>query len=112
MIQEFINKPLYAAWPFWALELEPGADNKAIERAYAKLTGAIKLQVPGANTFKSPLGTHTRDEFLLRDARANLTNPETRIIAEFWYVSPTAYITENITSQKAHLDWKKMLRTI
>lgn len=111
MIQEFINKPLYSAWPFWALELEPGADNKVIERAYAKLVGAIKLQVPGADTFKSPLGTHARDEFLLRDARARLINPETRILAEFWYVSPTAD-TENNTTQTSHIDWKKMLGTI
>lgn len=112
MIQEFINKPLYSSWPFWVLELEPGADNKAIEKAYAKLTGAIKLQIPGADFFQSPLGIHARDEFLLRDAKANLTNPETRILAEFWYIPVTPHTTENSTPQNTQVDWKKMLGTI
>ena len=112
MIQEFINKPLYSAWPFWVLELDPSADGKAVEKAYTKLTGAIKLQLPLAEFFCSPLGTHVRDEFILRDARANLINPETRILAEFWYVPPIVGQEENPESQKSNIDWKKLLGTI
>ena len=112
MIPEFINKTLYSAWPFWVLELDVTADNKAIEKAYAKLTGSIKLQVPGADIFKSPRGNYARDEFLLRDARAHLINPETRILAEFWYVLPMSATQENVSSENIAVDWKKMLGTI
>ena len=115
MTQEFINNQLYAAWPFWVLELETSADNREIEKAYAKLSGAIKLQLPRAEFYNSPLGNHSRDEFLLRDARSLLINPETRILAEFWYISPTAKIknSETISEEtKTSINWKKLLGTI
>lgn len=117
MIQEFISHPLYSCWPFWALELETDADTRAVEKAYAKILGLLKLQIPNADTFATPAGQHIRDEFLLRDAKAILLDPEKRAIAEFWYVPPgmnTVIPAETNTSGEPAMapDWKKLLNTI
>jgi hypothetical protein len=118
MIQEFTNHPLYSCWPFWALELQPDADTRTIEKAYTKILGLLKLQIPDADKFATPVGPQIRDEFLLRDAKAILLDPEKRALAEFWYVSPgisqPLVPTENPTTSEPipAPDWKKLLKTI
>lgn len=118
MTPEFTSHPLYSCWPFWALELEPSADTRAVEKAYTKLLGLLKLQIPHAEQFASPVGIQTRDEFLLRDAKAILLDPERRAVAEFWYVPPD--VSKAITSTEPDIsaepvqavDWKKLLGTL
>ncbi len=118
MTLEFTSHPLYSCWPFWALELQPDADARAVEKAYAKILGLIKLQIPDADKFATPAGMQTRDEFLLRDAKAILLDPEKRAVAEFWYVSPdihhrSAFAETTISSEPVVApDWKKLLKTL
>jgi len=117
MIQEFTSHPLYSCWPFWALELEPTADTRAVEKSCAKILGLLKLQIPDADKFATPAGIQTRDEFLLRDAKAILLDPEKRAVAEFWYVSATANYSPHPASPDTApaavaVDWKKLLKTL
>jgi hypothetical protein len=114
MIAEFTATPLFAAWPFWVLALDPTADNRAIERAYQKCISSLQLKIPGAQEFMTPLGVRPRDEFLLREARAILTNPDSRALAEFWYLAPEAAPAAHTepTSAPAAYDWHKILRTL
>lgn len=118
MTPEFTSHPLYACWPFWALELEPDADARAVEKAYTKILGLLKLQIADADKFATQVGTQIRDEFLLRDAKAILQDPEKRVLAEFWYVPPQAIQSvsasppDKTTQPPGILDWKKLLNTL
>lgn len=118
MTPEFTSHPLYSCWPFWALELDASADTRSVEKAYAKILGLLKLQIPDAEKFATPVGTQTRDEFLLRDAKAILLDPEKRGVAEFWYVPPdvagtTTSATSDAPGEPAlDVDWKKLLKTL
>jgi len=88
MNQEFINNPLYSAWPFWVLELSPTSTLADVEKSANELIGKLKFGVEAATWFKTPDGTNTRDEYLVREAKSRLQNPNERILAEFWYVNP------------------------
>ncbi len=113
MSAEFTNTPLFSAWPFWVLELDPAADNRSIERAFQKLTSSLQLNIANAKNYMTPLGLRPRDEFLLREARAILTNPDQRALAEFWYMPAqvqAAAPTEQVDA-KPNLDWRNILRT-
>ncbi len=113
MSTEFTVTPLFAAWPFWVLELEPAADNRSIERAFQKITSSLQLNIPNAKDYMTPLGLRQRDEFLLREARAILTNPDQRVLAEFWYIPPQQQGQAPIINEAepAPLDWCSILRT-
>ncbi|HEY6530032.1 MAG TPA: hypothetical protein VIZ65_15185 [Cellvibrionaceae bacterium] len=86
MTTEFSATPVFSAWPFWVLEIDPTADNRAIEKAYQKLVNSLQLKIANTEQFMTPLGLRVRDEFMLREARAVLTDPDKRVLAEFWYM--------------------------
>lgn len=119
MISEFTATPLFSAWPFWVLEIDPTADNRSIERAYQKIANSMQLKIPKAAEFITPLGLRLRDEFVLREARAILTNPELRAVAEFWYLVPQspqehaehAAQTQLGASEGNVINWQSVLRT-
>jgi len=92
MIQAYINLPHWQCWPFWALELTPDASMSDIEKSVRDLNAKIQFGFEGAEKFKTPLGLFDRDEYLLRDAKAKLQNPEDRLKAEFWYIAPETVI--------------------
>ncbi|PCK08044.1 MAG: hypothetical protein COA42_11150 [Alteromonadaceae bacterium] len=89
MIPEFTDNPLFSAWPFWVLELTPEAKNSEIEKAARDILAKINFKVPGADEFQTPIGKSTRDDYLLREAKSALQNPKVRLLAEFWFVSPS-----------------------
>lgn len=86
----FTSNPLYSAWPFWVLELSPSASNSDIEKAAREIESKLQFQVPGADTFASPLGKQQRDSFALREAKNALQDPSRRVLAEFWYSVPNS----------------------
>lgn len=110
MIPEFSDNPLYGGWPFWALELTPQCGIPDIERAVRDINARLTMQIKGADEFAIPGGNARRDEFLLREARARLLDPATRLLCEFWYVSPQA-VTETTDASRQHSaeEWFAML---
>ena len=114
MISEFTVSPLFSAWPFWVLEIDPTADNRSIERAYQKIANSLQLKIPKAAEFMTPLGLRLRDEFALREARAILTNPQLRALAEFWYFSPHSPQAPDAPAEVSGggaINWQMVLRT-
>lgn len=90
MTPAFSDNPVLSAWPFWVLELTPSASLSEVNRAARELAGKLALKMAGAAEYLTPDGVMQRDEFLIREAQAVLITPERRLLAEFWYVPPTA----------------------
>lgn len=88
MIPEFSDNPLYSAWPFWVLGLTPQANTQDVDRAAREITARLSMKLSGADEFSLPNGKAVRDEFLVREARARLFDPASRLLCEFWYVPP------------------------
>ena len=121
MTPVFTDSGLDNAWPFWVLGLDIHASNSDIEKAAQTLSAKLKLGAPGAALFDTPVGQRKRDEFLVREAKAALQNPDTRLLAEFWYLSPNEKpstgntATDNKNNNQAHqqsqdtLYWLKAL---
>lgn len=86
----FTSNPIYFAWPFWVLELTPSASNSDIEKAAREIESKIQFQIPGADSYPSPLGKQTRDSYTLREAKTALQDPCSRVVAEYWYCPPDA----------------------
>lgn len=86
MIQEFTSSVFYSAWPFWALSLPQDASAQDITQAVRNLDAQLKLGVEQAKYFDTPLGVRVRDEYLLREAKAILDDPQQRLIAELWFI--------------------------
>lgn len=88
MTPAFSDNPALSAWPFWVLELTPLASLNEVNKAARDLAGRLALKMAGATEYPTPAGVMQRDEFLVREARATLIDPERRLLAEFWYVPP------------------------
>jgi hypothetical protein len=88
MIPEYSENPLYFGWPFWVLDLTPSANTSDVEKAAHDLTAKLQLKVPDAETYLTPVGMQTRDAFLIREAKSTLQDPNSRLLAEFWYYPP------------------------
>jgi len=118
MTRVFTNSALDKAWPFWVLGVDPTASISDVEKAAQNIGAKLKLKVPSAEKFSSPAGQHERDEFLVREARAELQDPSSRLVAEFWYISPSTESagdnkTESIPEEKVEKsldDWLEALR--
>ena len=64
--------------PFYVLELGSDATPAEIERQGRKLLGLLELGSAKANAYASPVGRHTRDATMVRDAMAALRDPKRR----------------------------------
>jgi hypothetical protein len=126
MNAEFTSTPLFVAWPFWVLEINPDADSRVVEKAYQKINNSLQLKIPNTHLFPTPLGVRERDEFVLREARALLADPQKRLLAEFWYMPPAPMSTQSPAAQPSStlapielapinsaadgIDWLRVLR--
>jgi hypothetical protein len=77
--------------PFYVLELRPDCSRAEIEREGQKLLGMLELELAAARTYRSPIGEHRRTPELVREAMAELRDPNRRLIHELWAtLDPTA----------------------
>jgi hypothetical protein len=70
--------------PFYVLGLRPDATRLEIERQGAKLLGMLELKLKSARSYPTPLGPSERTADKVRQAMAELRDPERRLGHELW----------------------------
>lgn len=76
--------------PFHVLGLGPDCGRADVEREGQKLLAMLELDLSAARTYASPLGTHERSPEQVREAMAELRDPERRLLHELWAGLPVA----------------------
>ena len=70
--------------PFYVLGLRPSATRLEVEREGQKLLGMLELGLRAAATYPTPLGAFPRTASDVRQAMAELRDPERRLLHELW----------------------------
>ncbi len=70
--------------PFYVLELGPECSRAEVERAGQKLLGMLELGMSGADQYRTPFGAGRRDSAKIREAMAELRDPQRRLLHELW----------------------------
>lgn len=70
--------------PFFVLELSPDCSRMEVEREGHKLLGMLSLEISGAGSYQTPLGTMQRTSDSVRVAMAELRDPDKRLNHELW----------------------------
>ena len=70
--------------PFYVLGLRPACSRAEAEREGAKLLGMLELGLAAAATYDTPLGPQSRTPEKVREAMAELRDPERRLRHELW----------------------------
>ena len=73
--------------PFYVLELAPDCSRAEVERAGQKLLAMLELDLGGARDYATPMGRATRDAAKVREAMAELRDPQRRLFHELWVVT-------------------------
>jgi hypothetical protein len=70
--------------PFYLLGIAPSASAVEVEREGRKLLGMLELGLASARRYLSPLGERERTPEMVREAMAELRDPQKRLICELW----------------------------
>lgn len=70
--------------PFLVLELPPEADREALERQGEKLLSMLAAGLAAARRYPTPLGPRERTPEAVREALAELRDPDKRLVHEWW----------------------------
>lgn len=73
--------------PFHVLALPPTATRADVERAGQKWLAMLEVGVGAAKLYATPVGPRVRTPELVREAMAELRDPERRIVHELWCAS-------------------------
>ena len=76
--------------PFYVLGLPVAASRVEVEREGQKLLGMLALGLSAACTYDTPLGPAPRTPEAVREAMAELRDPERRLIHELWARVPAS----------------------
>ncbi len=74
----------FADNPFYVLGLRPDSTRAEVEREGKKLLAMLEVKLSAGESHTSPLGTHTRSAEQIREAMAELRDPERRLVHELW----------------------------
>ncbi|MFO0572740.1 MAG: hypothetical protein U1A78_01980 [Polyangia bacterium] len=74
--------------PFYVLGLRPECSRADLEREGQKLLALLELSVASAKTYKTPLGPMPRTADRVRQALAELRDPQKRLVHELWAQLP------------------------
>lgn len=70
--------------PFYVLELAPECSRAEVERAGQKLLAMLELGMAGSERYPTPFGSGRRDAAKIREAMAELRDPQRRLFHELW----------------------------
>lgn len=73
--------------PFYVLEVAPECSRAEVERAGQKLLAMLELDLAGARSYATPFGPGRRDGAKIREAMAELRDPQRRLFHELWVLS-------------------------
>jgi curved DNA-binding protein CbpA len=73
--------------PFYVLELAPDCSRAEVERAGQKLLAMLELDLSGAAVYVTPFGAGRRDAAKVREAMAELRDPQRRLFHELWVLA-------------------------
>lgn len=73
--------------PFYVLEVAPDCSRAEVERAGQKLLAMLELDLAGARAYPTPFGPGRRDGAKVREAMAELRDPQRRLFHELWVVA-------------------------
>jgi hypothetical protein len=73
--------------PFYVLGLAPDCSRAEVERAGQKLLAMLELDLAGAREYETPFGHARRDPAKVREAMAELRDPQRRLFHELWAVT-------------------------
>lgn len=74
----------HLANPFWILELAVDASAEQVERQGEKLLSMLTLGIADAARYSTPFGPQERTAERVREAIAELRDPNRRLIHEWW----------------------------
>lgn len=74
----------HLANPFLVLSLPPDSDIDQIERQGQKLLLMLSSGIMATATYETPLGPRPLDAEIVREAIAELRDPDLRLIHEWW----------------------------
>lgn len=74
--------------PFYVLGVRPDCSRAEMEREGQKLLGMLEVGLPTAKKYKTPLGEAERSPEMVRQAMAELRDPQKRLIHELWAQLP------------------------
>ena len=76
--------------PFYILGLRPDCSRADLEREGQKLLAMLELQMEAARSYPTPLGPMPRTADAVRQAMAELRDPQRRLLHELWAQLPAA----------------------
>jgi hypothetical protein len=79
--------------PFHVLGLGPDCSRTEVEREGQKLLGMLELGLSAARSYDTPLGQRERTSDKVRQAMAELRDPERRLGHELWARAQTSSTT-------------------
>ncbi len=79
--------------PFYVLGVRPDCSRAEMEREGQKLLGMLEIGLPTAKKYKTPLGEAERSPEMVRQAMAELRDPQKRLIHELWAQLPAEPLT-------------------
>ncbi len=78
----------WARNPFYVLDLPSAATRAELERAGQKWLAMLELGLAAARLYATPLGPRARTPELVREAMAELREPDKRALHELWLLPP------------------------
>ena len=78
--------------PFYVLGLPPTASRAEVERQGQKLLGMLEMGLKQAAQYATPLGKWPRTAEQVRQAMAELRDPDRRLLHELWASLPAAEV--------------------
>jgi hypothetical protein len=70
--------------PFYVLDVPADCSRAEVERAGQKLLAMLELDLAGARAYATPFGSGQRDAAKIREAMAELRDPQRRLFHELW----------------------------
>jgi hypothetical protein len=95
--------------PFHVLGLGPDCSRAEVEREGQKLLGMLELGLSAARSYDTPLGKRERTSDKVRQAMAELRDPERRLGHELWARTQGGQESATLADERGAPGWRGAL---